>query len=110
MSSLIENLNTELKKKEARAVDEETKIQNLNHEKDDHDKLIDNARKATEKKERMIAAYSEELLKLNEIIAEADAEKAKQKRDHLAVMNERDILGTQLIQRNDELAKLYENI
>src|SRR3989338_6413975 len=57
MQSLIENLNTELKKKEARAVDEETKIQSLNHEKDEHDTL-----------------------------------------------------GTQLIQRKDDLAKLYENI
>lgn len=29
---------------------------------------------------------------------------------HLQVINERDILGTQLIRRNDELALLYEKI
>ena len=48
--------------------------------------------------------------KLNQIIVEADAEKGKQQRDYLNVMNERDILGAQLIRRNEELARLYENI
>ena len=34
----------------------------------------------------------------------------KLKKDYQMVINERDILGTQLIRRNDELALLYEKI
>ncbi|XP_010021080.1 PREDICTED: coiled-coil domain-containing protein 147 [Nestor notabilis] len=48
--------------------------------------------------------------KLLKIIAEADAERLKQKRETDQVINERDILGSQLVQRNDEVALLYEKI
>lgn len=40
----------------------------------------------------------------------ADDEKLKQRNAYDKVMHERDILGTQLIRRNDELALLYEKI
>ena len=53
---------------------------------------------------------SNEITKLNHIIKEATEEHEKLKKDMQAVINERDILGTQLIRRNDELALLYENI
>ncbi|KAJ9467982.1 Cilia- and flagella-associated protein 58 [Diplonema papillatum] len=59
---------------------------------------------------RKVTSLAHEINKLNEIINEADTEKAKQKRDYENVMNERDILGAQLIKRNDELAHLYERI
>eukprot|EP01060_Flectonema_neradi_P001118 TRINITY_DN10670_c0_g1_i1.p1 TRINITY_DN10670_c0_g1~~TRINITY_DN10670_c0_g1_i1.p1 ORF type:complete len:774 (+),score=182.79 TRINITY_DN10670_c0_g1_i1:475-2796(+) len=59
---------------------------------------------------RKILSLANEINKLNEIINEADSEKAKQKRDYENVMNERDILGAQLIKRNDELSRLYERI
>ena len=48
--------------------------------------------------------------KLNHIISEADSERFRQKKEYDIVINERDILGTQLIRRNDELALLYEKI
>ena len=44
------------------------------------------------------------------IIKEAHDEHEKLKKDYQNVINERDILGTQLIRRNDELALLYEKI
>ena len=47
---------------------------------------------------------------LNYIIKEAHEEIEKLKKDYQNVINERDILGTQLIRRNDELALLYEKI
>lgn len=37
-------------------------------------------------------------------------ERIRQKKEYDIVVNERDILGTQLIRRNDELALLYEKI
>jgi len=48
--------------------------------------------------------------KLNHIISEADADRFRQQRDYDVVINERDLLGTQLIRRNDELALLYEKV
>lgn len=47
---------------------------------------------------------------LKKIIQEAKNQKAKQQKDYDMVRNERDILGTQLIKRNQELAQLYEKI
>ncbi len=44
------------------------------------------------------------------MIMNAEDELKKQKKAYEMVINERDILGTQLIRRNDELALLYEKI
>ena len=41
---------------------------------------------------------------------QVEAEKQKQRKDYEMVINERDILGTQLIKRNEELQLLYEKI
>lgn len=51
-----------------------------------------------------------EQLKLTYIIKEAYIEHEAKKKEYLKVVNERDVLGTQLIRRNDELALLYEKI
>eukprot|EP00744_Colponema_vietnamica_P002008 GILI01003228.1.p1 GENE.GILI01003228.1~~GILI01003228.1.p1 ORF type:complete len:876 (-),score=300.10 GILI01003228.1:348-2975(-) len=51
-----------------------------------------------------------EIAKLKNIIQEAEEERQNQKKQYEQVINERDILGTQLIRRNDELALLYEKI
>lgn len=48
--------------------------------------------------------------KLKEIILNADAEREEQKKLYEKVINMRDLLGTQLIRKNDELALLYEKI
>jgi chromosome segregation ATPase len=63
-----------------------------------------------ESQQRKIQGLDQEINQLNQIIADCDAERAKQKKKLNHVMNERDILGTQLIRRNDELALLYEKI
>lgn len=39
-----------------------------------------------------------------------NAERLRQKKELDLVLGERDILGTQLIRRNDELALLYEKV
>jgi len=51
-----------------------------------------------------------EISKLTYIIREAYEDIERLKKDYQNVINERDILGTQLIRRNDELALLYEKI
>merc|ERR1719310_1139175 len=57
-----------------------------------------------------IEAQEAEQRKLLKIISEADAERLRQKKELDQVISERDILGTQLVRRNDELALLYEKI
>jgi len=62
------------------------------------------------KAEKLRQQQNNEISKLTYIIKEAYEEIEKLKKDYQNVINERDILGTQLIRRNDELALLYEKI
>lgn len=58
----------------------------------------------------MIKTQENDIARLKYVISEAEAEKQKQKKDYEMVINERDILGTQLIKRDEELHLLYEKI
>merc|ERR1719228_1831061 len=49
-------------------------------------------------------------MNLNDLIRDADEERKRQQKELQQVVSERDILGTQLVRRNDELALLYEKI
>eukprot|EP00812_Abedinium_dasypus_P015892 NODE_955_length_1295_cov_580.083065.p1 GENE.NODE_955_length_1295_cov_580.083065~~NODE_955_length_1295_cov_580.083065.p1 ORF type:complete len:376 (+),score=166.28 NODE_955_length_1295_cov_580.083065:3-1130(+) len=55
-------------------------------------------------------AQQAEIRKLESRIHEAEAERSSQKRKYEDIISERNILGTQLIRRNDELALLYEKV
>lgn len=44
-----------------------------------------------------------DIARLKYVISEAESEKQKQKKDYDMVIAERDILGTQLIKRDEEL-------
>ena len=55
-------------------------------------------------------ALGDEIKQLTQIVADCDTEKAKQQMKYNSVVNERNILATQLIRRNDELGVLYEKI
>ena len=71
--------------------------------------LLQMKKDASETKAYIDAQQSEER-KLLKIIQEADSERLRQKKQLEQVIQERDILGTQLVRRNDELALLYEKI
>lgn len=58
----------------------------------------------------MIKTQDNDISRLKYVISEAEGEKLKQKKDYEMVINERDILGTQLIKRDEELGLLYEKI
>lgn len=66
--------------------------------------------KSHEKARETIEEKKGEITKLNYIIRDTTAEHEFTKKEHQKTVNERDILGTQLIRRNDELALLYEKI
>ena len=60
--------------------------------------------------DEMIRTQESDVARLKFVITEAEQEKQKQRKDYEMVINERDILGTQLIKRNEELQVLYEKI
>ena len=71
---------------------------------------LNKAKQQIKEADTAISSQKSEIEKLNHIINEADQERLRQKKEYDIVINERDILGTQLIRRNDELALLYEKI
>jgi len=67
-------------------------------------------RKLLEANEHTINNQDAEIRKLTHMIRRMDDEALDQRKEYDQVINERDILGTQLIRRNDELALLYEKL
>ena len=55
-----------------------------------------------------INGMEKEISNLQQVIREADTERKRQQKELEQVLTERDILGTQLVRRNDELALLHE--
>ena len=55
-------------------------------------------------------AQARALSKLEAVVREADTDRARLRQEHAVVVGERDVLGTQLIRRNDELALVYEKV
>lgn len=66
--------------------------------------------KAIKSTEEVIKNQENHISRLKYIIQELKAEKQRHDKDLEMVINERDILGTQLIKRNQELAVLEEKI
>ncbi|XP_034745536.1 cilia- and flagella-associated protein 58 [Etheostoma cragini] len=63
-----------------------------------------------EETKQHVDSQKAEQQKLQKIIADADAEQVQQKKQLEQVIRERDNLGKQLLQRNDERALLFEKI
>jgi len=110
MTRQIEQLKEEIQSKDTSLVREHFEHMKVAQEKEQ----LKEALAAIVKKEEDMAAeegaFKAEVGKLNQIISEAEAERLKQQKEFEIVVSERDILGTQLIRRNDELARLYEKI
>ncbi|NXH80952.1 CFA58 protein, partial [Edolisoma coerulescens] len=106
----LDQLKEELKEK-----DTALEKAHVEHEQSENEKeslkseLLKLTKQAMETKAYIENQEAEEK-KLLKIIAEADAERLKQKKEFDKVLCERHALGTQLIRRNDEVALLYEKI
>lgn len=58
----------------------------------------------------LVAQYEKEIKALTTLVKKVDDEMLDQKREYDHLINERDVLGMQLIRRNDEIALLLEKI
>jgi len=110
MNHQIEQLKEEIDAKDQAFVKEHIEHSKADKEKDALKNHLMHVRKGVASAEITIKNFEAEVGKLNHIISEADAERFRQKREYDVVINERDILGTQLIRRNDELALLAEKL
>jgi chromosome segregation ATPase len=110
MNHQIEQLKEEITAKEGALVKEH--FEHVKVEKDTEQLRNENTkiRHQILEAQQTINSQKVEITKLSHIINEADAERLRQKKAYEHVINARDILGTQLIRRNDELALLYEKI
>ncbi|CAG9569510.1 unnamed protein product [Danaus chrysippus] len=57
-----------------------------------------------------ITALRQEEARLNRIVQEGDSARAKLMKELEGLINERDVVGAQLVRRNDEISLLYEKI
>ncbi|XP_026707096.1 cilia- and flagella-associated protein 58 [Athene cunicularia] len=106
----VDQLKEEITDKEAALVKAHLEHQKTEKEKESlKTELLKMKNQALETK-HFIENQEAEERKLLKIIAEADTERLKQKKECDQITNERDILGSQLVQRNDEVALLYEKI
>ena len=110
MNHQIEQLKEEIEAKDQAFVKEHIEHSKADKEKDVLKNDLMRVKKGVASAETTIKNFEAEVGKLNHIISEADAERFRQKREYDVVINERDILGTQLIRRNDELALLAEKL
>jgi len=110
MNHQIEQLKEEIQAKDQAYVKERVEHTKSEKEKDTLKNELIRIKKQVAVAEASMKNFEAEVSKLNHIITDADVEHLRQKREYDIVINERDILGTQLIRRNDELALLYEKI
>ncbi|NXW64223.1 CFA58 protein, partial [Eurystomus gularis] len=106
----VDQLKEEITEKEAALVKAHLDHQQIEKEKESLKAELLKMKKQALETKHFIEHQETEERRLLKIIAEADAERLKQKKEFDQVINERDILGSQLVQRNDEVALLYEKI
>jgi len=110
MNHQIEQLKEEIHAKDQSLVKEHFDHMKVEKEKDNLREQLAKLKGLGGKNEDLVTQFGAETAKLNAIINEADQERERQKKECEVVVNERDILGTQLIRRNEELALIYERI
>jgi len=110
MNHQIEQLKEEIHTKDQALVKEHFDHIKVEREKDTLRDQLSKLKALGQKNEEYVAQFQSEMSRLNAIINEAEAERQRQKKECEIVVSERDILGTQLIRRNEELALLYEKI
>merc|ERR1712072_1506511 len=106
----IEQLKEEIKEKEQALIKEhfehnrQQKIMQTSKDK------LERLKKKQAALRQLRATQDSDIRKLQQTIMEAEQERQAQEKEYEEVISQRDILGTQLIRRNDELALLYEKV
>lgn len=110
LSHVIDQLKSEIQTKDESLLKEHFAHKSALKEKDSTVQELERTRQQVREAEEALAIQRAEIAKLNCIITESDMERDRQMKEYRIVVSERDILGTQLIRRNDELSLLYERV
>ncbi|NXI22305.1 CFA58 protein, partial [Sterrhoptilus dennistouni] len=106
----LDHLKEELREKDIALEKAHVEFQQSEDEKESLKAELLKMTKQAQEARAYIENQEAEEKNLLKIIAEADAERLRQKKEFDRVLSERHALGTQLIHRNDEVALLYEKI
>ncbi|XP_066211174.1 cilia- and flagella-associated protein 58 isoform X1 [Saccopteryx leptura] len=110
MTHQVDHLKEEISAKESALVKLHLEQQRIEKEKETLKAELQKLRQQALETKHFIELQEAEERKLLRIITEADGERLRLKKELDQVIGERDILGSQLIRRNDELALLYEKV
>eukprot|EP00397_Hematodinium_sp_SG-2012_P012112 GEMP01012273.1.p1 GENE.GEMP01012273.1~~GEMP01012273.1.p1 ORF type:complete len:841 (+),score=238.85 GEMP01012273.1:28-2550(+) len=106
----IEQLKEEIKEKDSVLIKEHFEHHKVAKSNDSISEQIEKAKKKVKNMTNIVDTQQQEVKKIESTILEAETEKSNQQNELDGVIGERDILTTQLIRRNEELAVLYEKI
>uniref|UniRef100_A0A9J8D899 Cilia and flagella associated protein 58 n=2 Tax=Cyprinus carpio TaxID=7962 RepID=A0A9J8D899_CYPCA len=110
VNHMFEQLKDEITTKEVALDKERQEFQRVERERENLKAELQRMRQQAQETNQFIEKQEAEKRELLKIIAEADAERIRQKKELDQVRNERDLLGMQLMKRNEALALLYEKI
>merc|ERR1719195_2177125 len=110
MHHQIEQLKEEIKEKDKQLITEHFEHQFISKESDKTKENLEKHSKQQKRLQQVVDLQQQEIKKLEATIQEAEVERQNQRKEFEAVTSERNILSTQLIRRNEELAILYEKI
>ncbi|CAK9796574.1 Cilia- and flagella-associated protein 58 [Anthophora plagiata] len=106
----IEQLKEDIVTKEGQLIKEEFLRSMVEKEKEGLKVDLQSSRNDVSELKRDIESMKQEEKSLRQVILKAESDIGRHKKDIDNVMNERDILGTQLVRRNDELSLQYSRI
>jgi len=110
MNHQIEQLKEEITAKDHNLVKEHFNHHNVDKEREYLKNELTKIKKQIVSSEQIISNQRAEVRKLTQIIQEADEERQRQRKEYEAIVGERNILSSQLIRRNGELATVYEKL
>ena len=109
-SHQISQLKDEIESKDTALTSTQHELGMAKKESDNNKVKMEQEKTKNQALENDVSKLKMEQLKLTFIIKECYTEHESKKKEIAKVINQRDVLGTQLIRRNDELALLYEKI
>lgn len=110
MGHQIEQLKDEVSSKDQAIVKEHYEFQKAEKIKENLQSELNRMTLHVKGNHELIQQQDNELKKLTTALKRLDEESLAQRKEYDHIINERDILGMQLIRRNDELALLYEKL
>ncbi|XP_076767182.1 cilia- and flagella-associated protein 58 [Xylocopa sonorina] len=106
----IEQLKEDIVTKEGQLIKEEFLRSKVEKEREGLKVELQSSRKEASELKRDMESMRQEEKSLRQVIQRAETDISRHRKDIDNVMNERDILGTQLVRRNDELSLQYNRI